>query len=585
MNNRSFYKILVPLILITLVMNAWSCSDVLNQEPRDKISGDAVWGNQALVEAYVSDLYSRFPFFDYNITMMYHHDLATNRSEGGGGCRINGGMNASNDCQGYWNYELIRDLNIFLDEIGDAEISDGQKQQLEGEVRVIRAVVYFEKQKRYGGVPLVDVVLDPFGDIPEEYLVRSTEEQIADFIDSELELAASMLSPENTSATGRINQWTALAYKAQANLWAASIAKFGNVELNGLVGIPETRADEFYSKASAAARELIDSGRYTLFEENSNLADNYWQIFVEDANSEIIFERIYNGLEINHSFTHNTQPTELSSGQGSQLNPLLTHLQRFENLDGTFDNPPLGQDNLYPSVEDIWANKDPRLHGQVLMDGDVYGPRALEMHEGLDPTEGGTNPDNIISDWSEEYQGIPTAGRDGFAQESHFYTSTGFLLRKYVANTPLIERTTEDVNWKALRLGEMYLIVAEAEFEQGNLDEAATFLNYTRNRVGLPELDATTITRDRLRTERTSEMIFENTRWWDLRRWRIAQDRLDGQMAQGARIILHFETGEYYLLPRDAETTTRTFRPEHYYNPITVDRIEAQEQLVENPGY
>ena len=131
----------------------------------------------------------------------------------------------------------------------------------------------------------------------------------------------------------------------------------------------------------------------------------------------------------------------------------------------------------------------------------------------------------------------------------------------------------------------MYLIAAESEFELGNAAGAAMYLNATRDRVGLIPLDASSITRERVRTERTSELVFEGHRWDDLRRWRIAQDMLDGQMVEGVRTILHHETGQFYFIPFGAEQVQRQFRPEHYYNPITNARIDRQGQLVENPGY
>jgi len=583
MKKITLYKTVIPLIVV-LVLG--SCTDVLNQEPRDKISESEVWQQEALVNAYVTDIYERFPFFAFGGGlwggMIAQSDMLTERSGDQGGCLIQGGMNSGNDCFGYWDYSLIRDLNVFLEEIQNSPIEEGVKQQLEGEVRVIRAVVYFEKQKRYGGVPLVDVVLDPFEEISEEYLVRSTEGQIADFINSELELAAEMLEVD-ASETGRINRWTAYAYKARANLWAASIARYGNVD--GPTGIEANRADEFYEKASVAANQVIDSGRFTLYEAQADPAENYRQIFLDNSNSEVIFEKLYDGVDIGHQWNHINQPTLLSAGQGSRLNPLLTYLQSFENLDGTFTNPELGPDNLYADGREPWANKDPRLHAQILLQGDFYGTRVIQTYDGLDPTEGAPNPDNIISDHAADYQGTPTTGMDGAAQEQHFRTMSGFLLLKYVTDEVLIERETERNSWKALRLAEMYLTVAEAEYELGNPDEAATFLNYTRERVGLVPLDAGSITLDRIRTERKHELAFENHRWWDLRRWRIAEDRIHGQQAQGSRIILHHDSGQFYMFPMNAESFTRTFRPEHYYNPITNSRIESQGQLVENPGY
>jgi hypothetical protein len=128
--------------------------------------------------------------------------------------------------------------------------------------------------------------------------------------------------------------------------------------------------------------------------------------------------------------------------------------------------------------------------------------------------------------------------------------------------------------------------VAEAEFEKGNLDAAATALNFTRERAGISLVNGTTITLDKVRTERRSEMAFEEgTRYWDLRRWRIAYDVLNGHRFQGLRIIYHYASGKYYFLPINCESFTRIFRPEHYYNPITTGRIGNNQDLVENPLY
>src|SRR5690606_36461565 len=106
-------------------------------------------------------------------------------------------------------------------------------------------------QKRWGGVPLVDLVIDPYGEIDDKYAKRSSEEIIADFIDAELGAAAEMLS-DNPSPQGMVNKWAAMALKARANLWAASKGKYGTVQLNGLLGIPSSRTNEFYNKAADA---------------------------------------------------------------------------------------------------------------------------------------------------------------------------------------------------------------------------------------------------------------------------------------------------------------------------------------------
>lgn len=580
------YIIKTQLIILFLVFFT-SCADLFDLDvvPPDLISADFVFTNEALVESNIADLYQRFPFDainPYSGTSGWH-DLSTQRGNNFQSCRTHGNMTFENDCKGFWDYVYIRDINFFIENIKNANLPEGFRRRLEGEGRALRAVVYYEMQIRYGGVPLVDVVLDPFDDVPEQYLLRSTEEQLADFIDSELEVAIGLLGT-NPSQKGRINRWTAFAYKAIANLWSASIAKFGTLSDNRLTGIPASRADEFYRKASASAREVINSGNYSLLQ-GADPVQVYSDIFLQSNHAESIYERIYNGVEINHQFTHVNQPTPFSQGQGSLSNPTLELIHFYENLDGTFGKPDLGPTNLYATGRDPWLDKDPRLYATVMFEGDIYAGLVVETYEGIDPTVGGTNPSAIIAQIGVSYQRKPTVGSASRLQENQFFPSTSFLLRKYVETTPQVPAQTEGNNWKTIRLAEMYLIVAESEFELGNLADAATYLNFTRGRVGLLPLDAGTITRDRVRIERTVELMYEGHRWYDLRRWRTALEELDGQIVTGVRPIYHFDSGQYYFLVINGEQVQRVFRQEHYYNPITRARIQLFGHLLENPGY
>src|SRR5690606_38105480 len=126
--------------------------------------------------------------------------------------------------------------------------------------------------------------------------------------------------------------------------------------------------------------------------------------------------------------------------------------------------------------------------------------------------------------------------------------------------------------------------IAEAELEMGNRQAAATALNETRERAGISLVDANSITLNHVRTERKSELAYEVHRYWDLRRWRIAEQVLNHHF-QGLRPILHYETGKSYYLPLNAESSSMIFSPEHYYNPITNNSINNNPDLVENPLY
>ncbi|MEM9859755.1 MAG: RagB/SusD family nutrient uptake outer membrane protein, partial [Bacteroidota bacterium] len=191
-NSQQIDKWKTPLLILLLVLFG-SCEDVLNlnEVPQDRVIGEQIFQDEAFAEALAADLYANFPFTGYSSSggSVGHHDFGTQRGGGFAGCRTHGGMNINNDCEGLWDYEYIREMNFFIENIRESPLSESFKMQMEGEIRVLRAALYFKMQKRYGGVPLVDIILDPFEEVPEEYTVRSTEEALADFIDSELETA------------------------------------------------------------------------------------------------------------------------------------------------------------------------------------------------------------------------------------------------------------------------------------------------------------------------------------------------------------------------------------------------------------
>lgn len=564
-------------ILSTLFLSViFSCNDdVLNLIPSTKIAADEVFQNEDFAKAYVTNLYARLWYDDFSTTLPTIGDEAT---LGDGSRRsLTGG-------EDHWNYSLIRDMNVFIENIKDSPLQATVKSQLEGEVRVLRAYIYFQMEIRWGGVPLVDVVIDPYGEIDEMYGRRSSEEAIADFIDTELAVSAEMLTT-NPKPQGRINKWTALALKARTNLWAASIAKHGTVQLNGLLGIPASRANEFFTKASDAANAVIQSGKYSLYNKlPGDKAENYRRIFVDEENSEVIFEKPYDGINIGHGYDTWNAPNSIAI-RGGLINPILEFILGFENVDGSTDQPEFGVDHLYSDGREAFNKKDPRLFGSVFFQGDNWAGITLETYEGTDPSNP-PNPGTILSNYLNIYQGRPEAGyesRSGLpAQQS---TNSGFLIKKYIdeSRTYIIEGQSS-INWIIFRLAEMYLTIAEAQFELGNMQPAVDALNATRSRAGISLVDQNTISLDKVRTERHSELSFEGIRYWDLRRWRVAESVLSGWM-HGLRIIYHAPSDKYYFLEMQAETSTRDFESKHYYNAITQSRINNNPLLIENPGY
>jgi len=576
----------ITYILFLLLILFQSCENVMDRNPLDKISGEEVWNNETLVSAYVYNLIGRMPLD--NALVSYNDwyswcDEGT-RSTGNSSNTTKGTVSKTAEDNAYWDYAFIRDCNIFLEKIADATITEASKKQLEGEVRFLRAFAYFEKMKRYGGVPLVDVVIDPFQAIDDKYTTRAKEEAVADFIDSELTKAVGLLT-KTATPKGGINKWTAFALKAGANLWAASIAKYGTVQLDGIVGIPAAKADSYYTKASAAADSVIASGNYSLYNAlPDDKSENYRNIFLDEGNSEVIYEKVYDGVNVYHSYDGWCGPTDYAV-RGGLCDPTLEFIMEYENIDGSADQPVLDKDHLYASGAEPFANKDPRLFGTVFFQGDKWSIGTIESYDGLDPSPT-PDPTQIISHQSLTYEGIRSVGYQSRVPESSNNTKSGFTGKKYIDGSRYqIPEGQSKTNWIIYRLAEMFLTVAEAQFELGNITPAVTALNMTRNRAGISLVDAGTITLDKIRSERRAELAFECNRWWDLRRWRSAMSVLNGRQFHGLQITFHYVTGKYYFIPYNCETFTRTFKQEHYYNPITTNRINNNPMLIENPLY
>jgi len=576
------------IVLIALISGTYSCEDVLNRPPLDKISDSDVWQDESLMKGYVIDLYSRFPSFAF-IDHFYYSDEGTG-SSGNSNAITMGTMSKSNvpaDVQ-YWDYEYIRDINVFLENAQNAPISEDVKNQLLGEVTAMRAAAYFEMAKRYGGVPLITFVIDPYGEIKDEWNLRKKEVEIYDFVDAEFTKAVQLLGKKvSKTPTARINKWTALALQARANLWAASIAKYGTVQIDGIVGVPAERANEFYKKAADAAAEVINNGPYALYKGKTDKAQNYQYIFIEEGNSEIMFAKEYNGVVVKHDWDHWKAPARFASGQGSRCNPLLDFILSYENVDGsTIDYSKLFNDkNLFKSGWDIFKDKDPRCYGTILFQSAPFVNDIMQTYEGID-TGKVANQANIVNNPSLSYQGVKQVGVDSrLVVGDDKTTNSGFLVRKWCDEPKLpVPALQSQIDWPIMRLAELHLTKAEAEFHLNNKAAAVTALNVTRQRAGISVVDENTISLQKIQTEWMAEFAFENKRYWDLKRWRIADQVLNHQF-EGLKIIWHKSSSQYYFLPLKAEASNRVFRQEHYYLPMTNTMINNNPLLVQNPLY
>ena len=544
-------KIFKIFILITVSVSSFSCKkDILDTEPTTILSDEQIWKDPKLVTSVLANMYNRLPRYSSNISGTENYAIFDDAMWSG---LTNQDLEIRNnlpeyayDRWRYWDYVLIRDIHVALDQIKAANsptMTTGVKAQFDAEFRFLRALVYFELVKRMGGVPLVttQLIYDFKGDVTPLQKARSKEEEIYDFIASEADAIKDVIG--NTGNARRANKYAVLALKSRAMLYAGSLAKynntpgFTNIATTGReVGIPASRAQGYYQKSLAASNEIISSGVYELYKGNANLGENFWEALTKKSgNKEVILVNDYNkAQDRRHSFTFlNTAPSLREEGTTSQseIVPSLNLVESFEYTDdpagalkgvGTGSNTAAGQANwiFYDKLEDIFAKKDARLYGTVMYPGSSFANKSLQILAG-------TYTWNATTKKYDRQESNPSAGgvtgQDGPSRNQQNISNTGFYIRKYMDAAPGASTSTNgsDVWWVMFRLGEIYLNAAEAAFELG-LPEALTDINKLRERAGFPANSITTLTIDRIQNERRVELAFEDHRLWDVIRWRIA---------------------------------------------------------------
>lgn len=546
-----------------------SCQkEFLERTPTNIILDSQLWNDTNLINGLLANYYDRLPTH----TAIYQGaDNNANPPRPTGWVDFSaydeamwsGYNNYPNDIFNYdafrwsnWDYGLIRDINVALDGIdkNSTSLSTAQKDQLKAEFRFIRAYMYFELAKRYGGVPLVtsQLIYDNSGNTTPLQVARSKETEVYDFVASELDAIKGNLGNElNTGAPvgpsiTRATRYTAMALKSRAMLYAASIAKYNAASgLNistpgGEVGIPSNLASSYYQKSLDAAKEVI-AGPFSLYKGNpSNLGENFYEATArKNANTEVIWVKDFlTSKDYRHGFAYDNIPRGIREDNlsSSATTPILNFVEAFENLDGTsgelkIRNAANTDYIYYNNLSDPFQNKDARLYGTVIYPGTTFKGQNIQIQAGVKVWDAASNSyTNVEGGLGSLYtDGKLLTGNSGPQVNQQDVSNSGFYLRKYVdsgAGTST-RGIRSDTWWVRFRLAEILLNASEAAFELGQTADALTYVNQVRARAGFTT-PLTSLTLARLQNERRVELAFEDHRVWDLKRWRIAHQVWNG---------------------------------------------------------
>jgi len=514
-----------------------SCHDLLEKDPTDSYSEAVAWSSESSLDMYVTYLYkslnglSNFSSLSltdgYTDLVKYGNGVPQTWSAHNKILLQQNTITSDNNPMSSWGlYTDIFRENVFLRDAGiyGSKFSEDFLNIRIAEIRFIRAVNYARMIRIFGGVILRDETngVDSEG---QKDKARATEAESWDFVLKDLEFAARHLPKEwDSKWDGRLTKGAAYAYMCRTALFAKR-----------------------WDVAITAADEIKKLNKY-------DLMDNYEDVFKIAGNKEIIFSIAYKIPDMPHYFDRYFAP---DGKQGiRRAVPTSELVDSYDMADGT----PFSWSGSM--AKDPYVGREPRFYASIIYNGATWKEKKIYTY---------VDAENGFA-----------AYRDNM-NPGEKQTVTGYFIRKYLQeNNVDFDDKGSDQFWIEMRYAEVLLNLAEALAEQDyskNQDDALEALNEVRKRVDLPERTAEEAPdKDSfmklLRKERICELAFEGFRYWDLRRWRLAGEVIDGKQAHGTKITKKDDDTYTYEQVSCDDNINRFFPERYYLLPIPVDELQ-----------
>lgn len=525
---------------------------------------DSLDKNGTNAQLFLSNIYADMPSgfnrIDNDMLETATDDAMPSRSGSNIQIFIQSNLTTSNNPDDSWskNYASIRKVNLFLANVGVVPVPS-LLPYWRAEARFLRALFYFELLKRYGGVPLIGDTVYPSGAVIRS--PRSSFDACVNYIVSECDSikGAERVEPLSTSDWGKASRGAVLALKSRVLLYAASplfnggVASGASPAQQALMGYPSYDATR-WNKAAIAANDLLTLNAYSLETAFNNP-------FLNRQNKEVILPYL-RGTTTDLETNNGPIGYSLQGAGYGNTSPTQDLVDAFPMLNGkAITDATSGYDPGNP-----YTNRDPRLANTVLCNNASWLSRPLQTYEG-----GLDKPNN-----------------------TRVQTRTGYYMRKFLGNfATATSYSAQNHNFPIFRIAEVMLNYAEALNEySGPVAAVYTQLINLRKRAGIAAgtdgkygLSAT-LTQDQMRTvirnERRVEMAFEEQRFYDLRRWKLAETALNKNLS-GMKITLN-SSGSFSYQTFAAAPVSFAF-PKMYLYPIPFTELTTDPNLIQNYGW
>lgn len=529
-------------------------------------------------------------------------------------------------------YTAIVFCNHFINRIDNVyNLSDADKKEWKAEVVALKAYYYLELVRRYGPVIIVPEVIDPNQDVETLKLPCSHVDTCFNYIVRLCDAAIPDLPSMSVKRSERrcyFNKEAAMALKARALLYQASPLFNGNqdyvnfTEMDGTPLISDVEDPEKWKRAADAAIAAINQCR----QENINLVSDYsaatplqtTMLNIENSvhtynwvNSEALWMvKVQYGTYMFDYTMPNFEDGSMHSFAGACLAPTMKMVEMYYTANGL----PIDQDLRWVGAGNPYAiseETDPNYTDVVAL-----GEPIVNLHRQREPRfyahiaadrcywRLGTT---VASNWLVEvHQGEKMGLSSTRFNALEPQNLTGYFLKKWASSQDNLYAHYQQLSNKGeqpfpvFRLAELYLIAAEAlnEYKAAPDQEVYDYLNVVRERAGIPDVEVawknardpgkvTTKSgmRDIIRQEWNIEFAFEGYRYWNVRRWKIANTELNERIF-GWNVLGKDENSFYNngSGPVIVYSGNKFVAPRDYLYPIRSEEVQRA-GCVQNPGW
>lgn len=600
------FKKIYTLLIGIMVSITPSCTDYLNVS--DELSGglqnvDQVFNNVNYTKRWYANVFANIPDYSgvVNVNAFRNPwaDMCDEIIPGYGDATdyTISDKNVSNVSFHRWGtcYAQIRQANIFLANVKEIREEGTQADvllqeevdKMKANIRFMRAFYHYLLFEQYGPIPLVkDKIFEAKEDLD---LPRNSVDEVINYLDTELYEVSKQLT-DSAITDNNYKSWptqgVALAVRAKMWMYAASPLLNGEYREALSVTNPDgtrlfpDKDPQKWEKAVSALKDFMDfaeAGNYELYS-TGKPADDLYNLF-QNYTKEIIWATSNNdwgGMD-GDAFDRRSTPRSEQNGIGC--------MGIYQELVDAFymnDGLPIKNTSFLPAsgnyseegfsqyngvdVYNMWINREPRFYNTVFFAGRKW---------------------HITNNITYFFNG---SGNDKSGQ----HTKSGYLVYKRFNRT--VNKKSPGVTSKfrpsiIFRLADFYLLYAEALNEVNPSDtKILLYVNKVRERAGLPNLEKLNLTiagnytmqKEAIQRERRVELATEGQRYFDVRRWMIAESEDGRQNGDMHGMNMSGDQDGFY---QRTKVQTVVFNRKMYLYPMPYDEMLKTKNLIQNPGW